>query len=249
MFDPAAWLLSTRGSSPSLVVAVVIRIGPSSGRGELWRTRLMWSTRRIFFHRLSNGLLIHEFDTENGKRISSILRAGSRTLQGLPTLPAGHVPEKSRSRSDRMRSEDREPDLRCGQYPSLAAYDPTGSILWEAEIPESRQMRLVAGSFGGRPGVQHLLGPETSSQHSLGSVNLVSPTRLLVQLGVIGGYGREIDDGKIHSWFLDRTTGTFTQQTGFLPRILAVGKNALCFVGNVPHPMLVRAGRTVLDGA
>ena len=57
-----------------------------------------------------------------------------------------------------------------------------------------------------------------------------------------------MDDGEIHSWFLDTTTGTFTQQTS-LPRILEVGQRGLYFVGNVPYPVLVRAGRMVLDGA
>ena len=202
---------------------------------------------RIFFHGLFNGLLIHELDTEGGS---------VRSFAPAPE-PPGDFPPSLRDTYQRSLGRGRivcDPGTGslihvAGNTPSITAYDPAGSLLWEAEIPEYRQMRLVAGSLGGRPGVQHLLDPETNSQHSLGSVNLVSPTRLLVQLGVIRGYGGEMDDGEIHSWFLDPATGTFTQQTGSLPRVLAVGQNALYFVGNVPYPMLVRAGRTVLDGA
>ena len=58
-----------------------------------------------------------------------------------------------------------------------------------------------------------------------------------------------MDEGEIPSWFPDTTTGTLTQQTESLPRILEVGQLGLYFVGNVPYPVFVRAGRTVLDGA
>ena len=201
---------------------------------------------RIFLHAPFNGLLIHEFNPTSGTVRSF----------GPPPEPPPDFPPSLREMYQGSLGRSRIVcDPRAGSLiyiahsaPRITAFDPAGHILWEAEIPQYRQMRVVARSVGGRQGIQHIVDSETNSQHSLGSVNLISPTRLLVQLGVID-YVREMDDGEIHSWFLDTTTGTFTQQTESLPRILEVGQRGLYFVGNVPYPVLVRAGRMVLDDA
>ncbi len=193
---------------------------------------------RIFFHGFFNGLLIHELNSGGGV-VRSFASAPEPPEDFPPSLQDTY--QRSFGRGRIVCDPNAESLILVAEStPRITAYDPVGRTLWEAEIPEYRQVQLVPGSLEGRQGIQFLVDPETNSQHALGSVGIIPGKGLLVQLGVVD-YVREL---AIHSWILDTTTRTFTQQMESLPRILEVGQHSLYFVGNVPYPMIVRADRT-----
>ena len=200
---------------------------------------------RIFLHGLFNDFLIHEFDKEK-RSVRSFARAPAPPDDLPPSLRA--IVQQTISRGRILCDPDGGAVILVAEStPRIAVYHASGQLLWEAEIPEYRQVRFVAGSLGGRQGIQFALDPETNSQHILGSVGLAPGKRLLVQLGVVDLQSHEIDDGAIHSWFLDLTSRKFLPRVEDLPRLFEAGRDRAYFVANIPYPLLVRVEGTVLN--
>ncbi|MDZ7779496.1 MAG: hypothetical protein U5R14_06080 [Gemmatimonadota bacterium] len=189
---------------------------------------------RVFLQGIHEGMTIHELSLETGELVQSFGDLPELDLRASPGL----VESALQSRSDAALVCDAENAQVIEVHrstPRVTAFTVDGRERWTTELDDYREVGFQVTDRGGLAIVPD---PETESQHFLAATSPFDDNLLVVQHAVLDFENREIDEGDLTTWVLDRESGTIIERNQDMPRLLHAASGTRLFGSNLPWPQV-----------